>query len=138
MSSKDLLADLKSKIGQQMKSTPPATEAAPAPRETAPARVAHKKESSPKAAPAKEAVALPARSGRGVHMYLDDTDRKILHTLAVWFASNDRRVSDSQVIKAALRMAEGHQGAKLLELCDQVRATDRRKQPRKPDTKAEK
>ena len=71
-----------------------------------------------------------ARSGKGVQFYLDDADRKIIHRLAVWLASQDRRVSDSQVIKAAIRMADAHQGAKLLDFCDEIRATDRRRQKR--------
>ena len=45
----------------------------------------------------------------------------------------DRRVSDSQVIKAAIRMAESNQGAKLLEICDEVRGTDRRRHLRKTE-----
>ena len=73
----------------------------------------------------------PVRSGRGVQFYLDDSDRKLISNLAVWFGSQDRRVSDSQVIKAAIRLASTQQNSRLLEIGDAVRATDRRRQTRK-------
>ena len=49
-------------------------------------------------------------------------------------ASQDRRMSDSQVIKASIRLAAAQQNAKLLDLADEVRAGDRRRNP-KPDRK---
>ena len=89
--------------------------------------------------PEKETALRPpaaalVRSGRGMQFYLDETDRRIMNSLAVWFASQDRRVSDSQVIKAAIRLATGQQNTRLLEICDEVRATDRRRRPKpKPE-----
>jgi len=67
-----------------------------------------------------------------MQFYLDDTDRKIIHSLALWFSSQDRRVSDSQVIKAAIRLASIQQNARLLEIGDEVRAADRRLHKSKP------
>lgn len=128
MSNKNILAELKSAIGQKI--APPAAAAPVAPaREATPAGTRKASARRERRKVTKPAVPEPpARSGRGVQFYLDDGDRKIIHRLAVWFGSQDRRVSDSQVIKAAIRVAETHQGAKLLEVCDEVRATDRRLQ----------
>src|SRR2546427_330138 len=101
---KDRLAELRAAVGQHIK--PPAasnpTLALPAGSEPEKGRGSKKK-----TPPARSKVAapagpeIPARSGRGMQFYLDDTDRKTIHGLAVWFGSQDRRVSDSQVIKAA-------------------------------------
>ena len=130
MANKDILAELKSAIGQKMTPHPAA---APAPAAPKAARSARKNTASRE----QRGAAKPTRveetppSGRGVQFYLDESDRKIISSLAVWFMSQDRRVSDSQVIKTAIRMAEANQGAKLLDLCDQVRATDRRRHQRK-------
>ena len=96
--------------------TPPEPPASKEPRE--------KRPRAPKAA----AREVAPRSGRGIQFYLEDTDRKIIRSLALWFSSQDRRVSDSQVVKAAIRFAEAHQGSKLLDLCDEVRSGDRRLQ----------
>jgi hypothetical protein len=126
MAKKDILAELKSAIGQKM--TPQAL----APEVPKPAAPARRKPATRERAAAKPAqTEATPRNGRGVQFYLDEADRKIISSLAVWFMSQDRRVSDSQVIKTAIRMAEVHQGAKLLELCDAVRATDRRYLKRK-------
>jgi hypothetical protein len=124
------LDELKAKIGQAMKPVPeprhpkddtePVKEAAPAsPKPSRTPRAATvRPDMSPTQGPS---------SGRGVHFYVDDSDRKILNSLAVWFASQDRRMSDSQVIKASIRLAAAQQNARLLELADQVRAGDRRR-----------
>jgi len=127
MSNKDLLAELKTKIGAHI---PPHPHPAPAPAPKEKPTAARKPREGKRGTPKPAAAEPTPRSGRGVQFYLDDLDRKIIHNLAVWFASQDRRVSDSQVIKAAIRMAEVHQGSKLLELGDQVRSTDRRRQLR--------
>ena len=82
---------------------------------------------------------LPSRSGRGMQFYLDDSDRKIMRNLAVWFGSQDRRVSDSQIVKAAIRLAAaGHQNAKLLQIADDIHATDRRRVPKEAGRKRSK
>ena len=128
---KDKLADLRALIGHNIKSVAPA-EPKPTPepkaeekgREVAPKKTADQRVHKP--APA--ANKSPARSGRGMQFYLDDSDRKTIHGLAVWFGSQDRRVSDSQVIKAAIRLAYIQTNARLLEICDEVRAGDRRLQ----------
>jgi hypothetical protein len=124
---KDVLAELRSAIGQQIK--PHAEQpAAPAPQKDAPARPGARKPSRRTAKNAPAEPPRPARSGRGVQFYLEDEDRRIINSLAVWFASQDRRLSDSQVIKAAIRLAAQQQNARLLEIGDTVRAGDRRRQ----------
>ena len=134
MAKKDILAELKSAIGQQKLTPGPASPVNTTPEPEYPAA---RKPVAPERRPAKSASLEPVpRSGRGSQFYLDDADRKIIHRLAVWFGSQDRRVSDSQVIKTAIRMADAQQGAKLLELCDQVRAADRRLQKKAPSRKA--
>jgi|HubBroStandDraft_3_1064219.scaffolds.fasta_scaffold177727_3 hypothetical protein len=67
------------------------------------------------------------RSGRGVQFYLDDLDRKFISQLAFWFASQNRRVSDSQVIKAAVRYASQQTSPRLLQICDELLGADRRR-----------
>ena len=129
MSKKDVLAELKSAIAQ--KATPHPL--SPPDSHTPAASPGPKKPSGRPREGRQPKVAAPEpRSGRGVQFYLEEGDRKIINSLAVWFMSQDRRVSDSQVIKAAIRLAEKNQGAKLLELCDEVRGTDRRRHARKP------
>src|SRR5713226_7985923 len=106
MAKKDILAQLRSAIGQKIT---PMADSAPAPREAVGKTLPRERRGAGKPKPAE---AVP-RSGRGVQFYLEDADRKIIHGLAVWFASQDLRVSDSQIVKAAIRLAEAHQGAKL-------------------------
>ena len=138
-SRKDTLAELRAAIGQQIK---PVATATPAPAASKPAGKgsAHAKKTPParSVTPTSAAPELPARSGRGMQFYLDDTDRKIIHGLATWFGSQDRRVSDSQVVKSVIRFASIQPGARLLEICDAVRATDRRLQKAKPAKTAKK
>lgn len=136
---KDTLAELRQAIGKQIK---PSAEQGigPEPARTPQPAAAHTKhtgETDPRAArvlkgpvTAPTKPELEARSGRGVQFYLEDSDRRMINSLAVWFASQDRRVSDSQVIKAAVRLATAHQNQRFLEICDEVRATDRRRQPK--------
>jgi len=129
MSNKSILAELKSAIGQKIT---PVMPSAPEPAAEAGRPTSRKTDPSGRRRAAK--LAPPERvprSGRGIQFYLEDADRKIINSLAGWFMSQDRRVSDSQVVKTAIRMAEAHQGAKLLEVCDKVRGTDRRRQQRK-------
>jgi len=134
---KDRLAELRAAIGQQLKPVAPAqaAPAAPAPSAAEAGKGrggAEKKAPAPRgSSPVPAPAAAPTRSGRGMQFYLDDADRKIIHGLAVWFGSQDRRVSDSQVIKAAIRLASIQPNSRLLEICDQVRAADRRLQKSK-------
>jgi hypothetical protein len=133
---KDNLEALRLAIGQQIK--PPAPEAPSAAVKHSTERPAAKKPRAAVNRKAASASSLPARSGRGVQFYLDDGDRKLISHLAVWFGSQDRRVSDSQVVKAAIRLASAQQNSRLLEICDSVRATDRRRQTRREVEKEEK
>ena len=134
------LEELRAKIGQAIK--PPAV--TPAPEPGAAAHHVSKAEGRPPQPARKRShvtartnsaagdTPTPARSsGRGMHFYVDDSDRKILNSLAVWFASQDRRMSDSQVIKASIRLAAGQQNARLLVLADEIRAADRRRIPKR-------
>jgi hypothetical protein len=137
---KDSLAELKAAIGKQIK--PHEELEPPAPRHPAPHTSQEQRprdekktrERRGKTPEARKAPEQEPRSGRGMHFYLDETDRRMMNSLAVWFASQDRRVSDSQVIKASLRLASEKQNTRLLDICDEVRATDRRRQSkRKPE-----
>jgi len=136
-SNKSRLDELRAKIGQQLpvkavsSPNPPPESPAVQPERSNPAE-------SKAPTPTRTTVAprlrpeVQTRSGRGMQFYLDDTDRKIIHSLALWFSSQDRRVSDSQVIKAAIRLASIQQNARLLEIGDEVRAADRRLHKSKP------
>ena len=125
----DKLAALRSAIGQQLTHQPPK----PAP--DAAARASRPAAEPPKTARPRRAKAVhhetgPAeRTGKGVQFYLDDVDRKLINQLAVWFASQDRRVSDSQVIKVLIRAIKPN--SELLVVCDTVRQSDRRREKRK-------
>jgi hypothetical protein len=52
-----------------------------------------------------EAVALPKR-GKPVHIYLHDADTVRIRELAAYLANEGLRVSDPQVIKSALSLAQ--------------------------------
>src|SRR5271166_5753939 len=138
MSTKSRLDELKAKIGQQLPAKMVAAPIASAPEtpiiQPEKSKPTEQKASAPpQGSPAvRSRPEVQARSGRGMQFYLDDTDRKIIHSLALWFSSQDRRVSDSQVIKAAIRLASIQQNARLLEIGDEVRAADRRLQKTKP------
>jgi hypothetical protein len=128
---KDVLAELRSAIGQQIKphAAPPSPPAAPAEKPVATPAAARKPAGRHRTTASAEPAA-PTRSGRGVQFYLEDSDRKIINSLAVWFASQDRRLSDSQVIKTAIRLAAAQQNSRLLEIAETVRSGDRRRQPK--------
>lgn len=133
---KTMLADLQAAIAKQIK---PHTEApAPAKKETPPPAGAPKKSSATVEARPLAPPKAPVRSGRGVQFYLDDADRKIITNLAAFLGAQDRRMSDSQVIKAAVRFASISPSARFLEVCDEVRALDRRRHTKKPKRGAEK
>ena len=131
---KNVLDELRNKISQQLPSKAAASDA----RATAEPQGDSPKSKPPETKHPTRSVAtprpqpeIPKRSGRGMQFYLEDSDRKIIHSLAVWFGSQDRRVSDSQVVKAAIRLATAQQNARLLAIADEVRATDRRHQSSK-------
>jgi hypothetical protein len=128
---KNMLADLQAAIAKQIK--PAAAAPAPTKKESPrPPAHAEKKRSAPVPLPK-----TPVRSGRGVQFYLDDTDRKVITNLATWLAAQDRRVSDSQVIKAAVRFASISPNNRFLEICDELRASDRRRHAKKPKRSAD-
>jgi len=123
---KDVLAELRSAIGQQIKphAAPPSPPAAPAEKPVATPAAARKPAGRHRTTASAEPAA-PTRSGRGVQFYLEDSDRKIINSLAVWFASQDRRLSET-----AIRLAAAQQNSRLLEIAETVRSGDRRRQPK--------
>jgi hypothetical protein len=135
---KNALADLQAAIARQIKPHDPAPAPAQSEPSPAPTARAEKKSSEPVQARPLPAPKAPVRSGRGVQFYLDDSDRKLISNLAVWCGSQDRRMSDSQIIKAALRFTSIQPGARLIEICDELRASDRRRHAKKPNRAGEK
>jgi hypothetical protein len=59
-----------------------------------------------------------------VHIYFHPSDEQVMRELAAWFAAQGMRVSDSLVIRAALRAVERNQ--KLLNAYRDARQLDRR------------
>jgi hypothetical protein len=136
---KNILGALQAAIASQIK--PHAEAPAPAkPPETAPPTPARaeKKSSAPVQSKPLPPPKAPVRSGRGVQFYLDDADRKIITNLATFLGAQDRRMSDSQVIKAAVRFASISPSARFIEICDEVRGLDRRRHAKKPKGSAAK
>jgi hypothetical protein len=134
---KGRLDSLRLAIGSQIKP--------PVPQHTTPAaqrQPAAPAEQKPRAAERpkrqKSKPQLSTMSGRGMQFYLEDTDRKIIRSIAGWFMAQDRRMSDSQVVKTALRLAAAQQSNRLLELGDEVRAGDRRHHHRTGTSKDQK
>jgi hypothetical protein len=66
----------------------------------------------------------PQRNGRPVNIYLGDDDIKRVRDLAAWLVAKGHRVSDSQVIKCALILADT--GKDLERAYEQVFAKDLR------------
>jgi hypothetical protein len=66
----------------------------------------------------------PKRNGRPVNVYLGEQDIKRVRDLAAWLVAKGHRVSDSQVIKAAVIMAQT--GKALENAYEQVFAQDLR------------
>lgn len=127
----DKLAALRSAIGQQMPQRQeihaPKTEGATTPKGLkAPHKQREVSGTRKRVSPPAEKASIPR--GRGVQFYLDDEDRKYIRDLALWFASQDRRVSDSQVIKILIRAIRP--SSALIEVCDIVRQSDRRREKR--------
>jgi hypothetical protein len=83
----------------------------------------------PAAAPAPEKKAAAragkiAMRGKGALVYLYEEDWKIIRELAAWLAGQGRRVNDSLVLRAALRIARP--GESLLEAYEQATRSDKR------------
>jgi hypothetical protein len=68
-------------------------------------------------------VALPRR-GKPVNIYLHDADKVRIRELAAYLASEGLRVSDSQIIKAALLMAQPDK--RLLKAYLEIKGADQR------------
>lgn len=78
-----------------------------------------------KTRPAKEPKsAVTSHRGKPVNMYMHPDDVGRIRSLAAYLTGQGRRVSDSQVVKAALRVA--HADADLLAAFDDVIALDQR------------
>jgi hypothetical protein len=65
--------------------------------------------------------AAPQR-GKAVNIYLHDADRVRIRELSAYLANEGLRVSDSQVIKAALLLAQPDK--RLLKAYQQIRGAD--------------
>ncbi len=59
-----------------------------------------------------------------MNLYLHPEDAERIRTLAAWLSAQGNRVSDSQVVKAALRCA--HTNRELLEAYQSTVGSDRR------------
>lgn len=66
----------------------------------------------------------PAKRGKAVNIYLHDADQMRIRELAAYLASEGLRVSDSQVIKAALLLAQPDK--RLLKAYLDIKGADRR------------
>jgi hypothetical protein len=66
----------------------------------------------------------PPKRGKAVNIYLHDTDRARIRELAAYLANEGLRVSDSQVIKAALLFAQPDR--RLLKAYQEVKGADQR------------
>jgi superfamily II DNA/RNA helicase len=65
-----------------------------------------------------------SKRGKAVNIYLHDADQVRIRELASYLASEGLRVSDSQVIKAALLLAQPDK--RLLKAYQEVRRADQR------------
>lgn len=65
-----------------------------------------------------------SKRGKAVNIYLHDADRVRIRELAAYLASEGLRVSDSQIIKAALLMAQPEK--RLLKACLEIKGADQR------------
>jgi hypothetical protein len=67
--------------------------------------------------------AVPKR-GKAVNIYLHDADQVRIRELAAYLANEGLRVSDSQVIKAAILLAQPDK--RLLKAYQEIRGADQR------------
>jgi hypothetical protein len=93
----------------------PTAEPVPAERKTV---------SSANAAPVRKPIAKARGTGKRVTLFLHERDRQLIRELMAYLAGQGRRVSESIVIKAALRVAK-HDSA-LLRAHDDAAAQDQR------------
>src|ERR1035438_7658334 len=75
----------------------------------------------PQTAKGKTVIGAP---GKRTQVFLHDGDRRIIRELVAYFAGQGNRVSESLVIKAALRMAKP--GGDLMRAYQEAAAQDRR------------
>ena len=66
----------------------------------------------------------PSKRGKAVNIYLHDADQVRIRELAAYLASEGLRVSDSQIIKAALLLAEPDK--RLLKAYLEIKGADQR------------
>jgi hypothetical protein len=99
------------------------TKAAPAATPIPPEQPAISLEPQKRATPAKTQKSAAVR-GKGALVYLYEEDWKIIREMAAWLAGQGRRVNDSLVLRAALRMARP--GDALLNAFEQASRSDKR------------
>lgn len=90
---------------------------------------AEPKEPTKQVAPRNPPAPKKTKTKRGgpVQFWLHDNDRKVIRELAAWLAGQGLRTTDSQVLRAALRLAKT--GSALVESFHEVERLDgRRKQ----------
>jgi hypothetical protein len=80
--------------------------------------------SSANAAPVRKPIVKAGGTGKRVTLFLHERDRQLIRELMAYLAGQGRRVSESIVIKAALRVAK-HDSA-LLRAHDDAAAQDQR------------
>jgi hypothetical protein len=66
----------------------------------------------------------PAKRGKAVNIYLHEADQVRIRDLAAYLANEGLRVSDSQIIKAALLLAEPDK--RLLKAYREIKGADQR------------
>lgn len=68
---------------------------------------AAKPEPAPADPPTGQTAAPPPRTGKQAQFWLHEEDRRLIRELSSWLASQGVRPTDSLVIRAALRTAQG-------------------------------
>jgi hypothetical protein len=69
-------------------------------------------------------IGTASKRGKAVNIYLHDTDQVRIRELAAYLANEGLRVSDSQVIKAALLLAQPDK--RLLKAYLEIKGADQR------------
>ena len=72
----------------------------------------------------KDKTATPAKRGKAVNIYPHEADQIRIQELSAYLASEGLRVSDSQIIKAALLMAQPDK--RLLKAYLEIKGADQR------------
>lgn len=133
----DKLSDLRSKIGATLVrpepvEAPQTKSPVEKPVKPAPTKEARANDTPPKGAvppPVAKAPSTWAQKRPTMQFYLSEEDRRLIHSLANWLGGQGERVSDSQVVKIAIRAVK--QNSELVRVSREVRALDGRRQPRK-------